>query len=165
MQTKQERAKKAGQVLFVYTLNETKTGNVIYVGVTRYLGRRMAEHVRSQETTKAAIYVYMREKGIKLFSGVTLTVVDKVFGREEANKIETELISKHKATAQNGIVYDTRKYNTDPRHHKVRCITNGKEYWAVKPVTEEYNVTRYKLDKAIRNKTPIHSGELFEYIN
>lgn len=164
--SKKESAKLAGQASFIYLLREIKTNKIIYVGCTRYVGRRLTEHKSSllDEKNRAAIYMYMRENNLKFFVDVEFNIVDYIQDREQAQIIESQLIDKYKATALNTIKYDTRKYNTDPRFKKVRCVTTGEEFWAVQPVLEKYNVSRYLLDKAITNQEPIHSGEVFQYI-
>ena len=164
--SKKESAKLAGQASFIYLLREIKTNKIIYVGCTRYVGRRLTEHKSSllDEKNRAAIYMYMRENNLKFFVDVEFNIVDYIQDREQAQIIESQLIDKYKATALNTIKYDTRKYNTDPRFKKVRCVTTGEEFWAVQPVLEKYNVSRYLLDKAITNQEPIHSGEVFQSI-
>ena len=164
--TKKESAKLAGQASFIYLFKEIKTNKIIYVGCTRYVGRRLTEHKTSllDETNRASIYLYMRENNLQFFRDVEFTIVDYIQDRGQAQIIESQLIDKYKSTVLNTVKYDTRKYNTDPRFKKVRCITTGEEFWAVQPVLEKYKVSRYMLDKAISNKEPIHSGEVFEYI-
>lgn len=163
--TKQESAKLAGSTKFIYLFKEIKTGKVIYVGQTKYLGRRLNEHRQAISDTKnhTAIYLYMRENNLQLFKDIEICIVDYTQDREKAELIETSLINKYKDTVLNIVKYDTRKYNTDPRFKKVKCIETGEIFWAVKPVLEKYNISRYFLDKAIKNKTKI-ANLTFEYI-
>lgn len=163
--TKQEAAKLAGQTYFIYTLREIKSGTVIYVGRTRYMGRRLTEHRGSlaDPENHAGIYEYMREHDLQFFVDVEVCIVDYKQKREEATQRETELIQLYKDTVKNTVLVDTRKYNTDPRFRKVRCITTGEEFWAVNPVLEKFGMSRYLLVKAIENKTEI-CGHKFEWI-
>lgn len=163
--TKLERAKLAGSTRFIYVFKEIKTGKIIYVGQTRYLGRRLNEHRDSLKDTTlhTSIYVYMREHQLEFFRDVEIDIVGYTQDIDEASKLESEFIKKYQDTVQNVVSYDTRKYNTDPRLRKIRCIETGDEYWAMKPVMEKYNISRYLLDKAIKNKTKI-ANLTFEYI-
>lgn len=162
---KQEAALRAGSVLFLYLFKEIKSGKVIYVGQTRYLGRRFNEHLSSLKDLKnhAAIYEYMRNNNLEFFRDVEISVIARCFDRTEIEALETEYINKYSDTIQNTVKIDTRKYNTDPRFKKVRNITTGEVFWAVQPVMEKYNVSRYLLEKAINTKTPI-AGCLFEWV-
>lgn len=163
--TKQESALLAGSAKFIYLFKEIKTGKIIYVGQTRYLGRRLTEHRKGINDIKnhASIYLYMRENNLKLFTDVEVVIVDYTQDRQQAEKIEAELIDKYSDTVLNTVKYDTRKYNTDPRFKKVLCVDTGEIFWAVKPVLEKYNISRYFLDKAINNGTEI-AGHIFKYI-
>lgn len=162
---KKEAADRAGSVLYLYLFKEVKTGKVIYVGQTRFLGRRITEHIRALKDLRnyAAIYVYMRNHNLEFFRDVEISIIFRGFDRAEMEALETEYINKYSTTVQNMIKVDTRKYNTDTRFKKVRCITTGEVFWAVNPVLEKYNISRYFLEKAIRNKTKI-AGCLFEFV-
>lgn len=161
--TLQERAKTAN-VFFVYLFEEVSTKTIFYVGVTRYVGRRMNEHRRDKGRIKRnPLYVYMRDNDLELFRNVEVRLVAFAHSREEANKLEAEYIERYKDTVTNTVKFDTRKYCTDPRYLKVRCITTGEEFHAVSPVCEKYGITRYKLVKAIENGTEIN-GLKFEFI-
>lgn len=162
---KKEAADRAGSVLYLYLFKEVKTGKVIYVGQTRFLGRRITEHIRALKDLRnyAAIYVYMRNHNLEFFRDVEISIIFRGFDRAKMEALETEYINKYSTTVQNMIKVDTRKYNTDPRFKKVRCITTGEVFWAVNPVLEKYNISRYFLEKAIRNKTEI-AGCLFEFV-
>lgn len=105
----------------------------------------------------------MRNHNLEFFRDVEISIIFRGFDRAEMEALETEYINKYSTTVQNVIKVDTRKYNTDPRFKKVRCITTGEVFWALNPVLEKYNISRYFLEKAIRNKTEI-AGCLFEFV-
>lgn len=160
-------SKKAGNTYFVYVFREINTQKIIYVGVTRYIGRRLAEHRKAlkDNTCYTAIYVYMRANNLEFFKDVEVTIVDHCDHRGLAAQRESSIILKHRSTVLNQQKFDSRAHNTDPRHKAVRCVTTGEEFWAMKPVTEKFKVSRYLLRKAIENNKPIHSGEYFEFID
>lgn len=162
---KREAAKLAGQTVFIYLFREIKTGKIIYVGQTKYIGRRLNEHRASLADihNHKGIYHYMRDNNLEFYRDVEICIVREVFGRDLASKIESEYIEKYKDTVQNIVTVDSRKYNTDPRLKKVRNVTTGEVFWAVQPVMEKYKISRYFLDKAIKRKDVI-AGCLFEYV-
>lgn len=163
--TQAERATKAGQTYYVYLLVETETNAVIYVGQTRYLGRRINEHISSTLDSKnhAPLYIYLRGRRLALFEGVDVKVIARVFSRQESEIKESELIEKYKDTCLNKVKLDTRRYNTDPRHKKVKCVTDGREWWAVAPAEQDTGISRYKIEKSIKTKTPVN-GLQFEWV-
>ena len=160
-----ERALLAGQATFIYLFKEIASSNIIYVGCTRYMGRRLTEHKGAINDPKnyAGIYVYMRENNLKLFEDVEIVIVEYMQDREKAQLRETALIEQYAATVKNNVKYDTRKYITDPRFLKVQCTNTGTIYPCVKSVMEELNITRYKLDKAMKEGKAIN-GNTFIYV-
>ena len=166
MMTQKEKAILASKARYIYLFREIKTQKVLYVGCTKYLGRRLHEHRTAINNPKnyTAIYMYMREHNLKFFEDVEIVIVQHVFGQEEAQKVEAEYIAKYKDTVLNEIKWDTRKYNTDPRIRKVIDKTTGKIYWCVKEAFEDIGTTRYLLDRAIKKQEPI-DGRLFDYYN
>lgn len=165
MEDLKQRAMKAGNTYYVYTIKDL-FGNVRYVGYTRYLGRRINEHINALANRQFSqgIYAYMFEHNLQFFEDMVFEIVARVYSREDAQKIEANLILIHSATAQNIQKYDTRKHNTDTRLKPVKCVTTGETFWAIKPCCEKFNISRYLLVKAIENNKPISTGELFEYL-
>ena len=164
---REKAASIAGKTYFIYMFREIESHKPIYIGRTRYVGRRMTEHRKAlgDEKNYAPIYVYMRENNLQFFEDVEVVICDYVQDGALAVKREAELIEKHKDTVLNLQKIDTRQHNTDPRHKPVICITTGERFWAMKPACERYNVSRYLLRKAIENKEPISSGEYFDWLD
>ena len=157
-----ERSKLAN-VFFVYLFEERKTKKIICVGMTKYVGRRMREHKTDMLRKNNNLYVYMRDNDLELFKNVDVKLVDFCKTREEAAQKESELIKKYHDTVKNLVTLDTRKYSTDPRYLKVKCLTTGELFYAVAPVIKKFNVSRYKLFKAIKNKQAIN-GFMFDFV-
>ena len=165
MENLKQRSIKAGNTYYTYLMKDSEN-QVRYVGCTRYLGRRINEHINALINRKFSqgIYAYMFENNLHFFSDIVFEVVGRFYTRAEAQSLEAQLICKYSTTTQNIQKYDTRKHNTDTRLKPVKCITTGESFWALKPCCEKFNVSRYLLVKAIENNKPIHSGELFEFI-
>lgn len=164
MLTLKERADMANNVCFIYLFVETETDTVFYVGSSKMIGRRLNEHRRDlKRPSRTPLYIYMRDHNLELFKNVEVRIVAYAKTREEASDIESEYIERYKATVTNVIKHDSRKYSTDPRYLKVRCVTTGEIFHAVKPVCEKYKVSRYLLTKAIRRGEAIN-GFKFEFI-
>lgn len=151
-------------VVFVYLLVTCDTDTVFYVGTTRCVGRRLNEHrnylLRSHRTP---LYVYMRDHDLELFRNVYVKLVAYARSREEAAQIETAYIERYKDTVTNVIKHDSRKYSTDPRYIKVRCVDTGQIWHAVKPAARAFGISRYKLTKAIERGELI-DGHKLEFI-
>lgn len=165
MLTLQERSKMAN-VFFVYLFEEVETKKVFYVGVTKFIGRRMNEHKRDRSVgrgKRTPLYVYMRDNDLELFKNVEVRLVGYTHDRVEASRMESEYIKKYADTVQNLVKTDTRKYSTDPRYRKVRCITTGETFHAVKPVCDKYKISRHHLVKFIERGEEI-DGLKFEFI-
>ena len=105
----------------------------------------------------------MREHDLQLFRDVEVAIVDMTFNREDAEKVESFYINLYEDTILNKVKVDTRKYNTDPRYRRVLNVTTGYIYWAVKPVLDEFGMSRYLLEKSIVNKAEI-CGCVFEWV-
>lgn len=160
----QEKAKLAAQTKFIYIFREIKTNKVIYVGQTKFLGRRLNEHRTAlKEKNYAGIYVYMRENNLEFFKNVEVVIVGYTQSREEACKLEAELIKRYATTVQNNVKYDTRKYNTDPRFRQVECVETGEIFGAITFLMEKLNLSRYHINKAIMANKPIY-GFHYRYV-
>lgn len=158
-----ERSEMAN-VTFVYLFVERGSGKVFYVGTTRYVGRRMNEHRRDLKRNKyTPLYVYMRDNDLELFRNVDVQLVELVRSRDEAAKLEAAYIERYKDTVVNVVKLDTRKYSTDPRYLKVRCVDTGEVFHAVSAACTKIGVSRYKLTKAIESGAKIN-GYKFEFV-
>lgn len=164
--TQKEKAMMAGQTYFVYGFLEVSTDNIIYIGVTRYVGRRLNEHRNGLKNTKnyTAIYVYMREHNLEFFRDVKVVILDYIIGRQNAQNLESDYIKKYSNTALNKVKIDTRKYNTNPTWKKVVCVTTGEIFSNVKSACEKFNTSRYLLNQAIIKNTDIN-GFRFKYLS
>ena len=154
---------KLANILFVYLFERTDTKEVFYVGVTKYVGRRLNEHRRDLKRVKTTpLYVYMRDNDLELFKNVEVRLVAYCNSRDDANLIEAEYIEKYKNTVVNFIELDTRKYLTDPRWIKIKCVDTNEIFNDVMSCCRKFNVTRYKLMKAIDNNQAINNHKFIK---
>lgn len=155
-----ERASMA-DITFIYTFVERASGKVFYVGQTRHVGRRMNEHRRDLKRCQhTPLYVYMRDNNLELFRNVDVCLVGYAKTRAEAAQMEADLIERYRETVVNVVKFDSRKYSTDPRYLKVRCVDTGETWHAVAAACEHFGLTRYKLTKAIERGQPVNGHKL-----
>lgn len=161
-----ERGKMGNSVFFVYEIREIKNGNVLYVGVTRMLGRRFNEHVNALAKLKGAgIYEYMHKNGLEFYKDVEFVVVDRVFSRDVANEKEAELIKEHASTVQNNIKIDRRVYNYDcVTWVGVRCIEDNIVFPNINRAVKHYGISRFKITKSADENKVTEINKTFQYL-
>lgn len=161
-----ERGKMGNNVFFIYEIREIKSGDVLYVGVTRMLGRRFNEHVNALTKLKGAgIYDYMHKNELEFYKDVEFVVVDRVFNRDIANKIEARLIKQYADTVQNNIKVDRRVYNYDcVTWVGVKCIEDNICFPNVNKAVKHYGISRYKITKSADENKATEINKTFQYL-
>ena len=77
---------------FIYLFRVKKTREVIYVGSTKAIGKRLNEHRRAFREPKhqLPIHIYMKENHLKLFDDVEVCIVEYLSEGTEEQALELE---------------------------------------------------------------------------
>ena len=153
---------------FIYLFRVKSSGEVIYVGSTKSIGKRLNEHRRAfrEPAHELPIHAYMKQNNLELFHDVEVCIVEYLDDatKEEALKIEADYYYKYQDTIKNTRPAEIRDVEFSPRNIAVMFISDGKEFVSIRQAAEYYGVNRVTIANHLNEGTRLKSGLVFEYI-
>lgn len=153
---------------FIYLFRVKKTGEVIYVGSTKAIGKRLNEHRRGLRETshQIPIHEYMNQKGLKLFDDVEVSIVEyfEDTPKEKVLEVEAKYYYKYQENLKNTRPAEIRTDEFSPQSKPVKCLNDGKIYASIRKAAEFYGLNRVTIASHLNKGTTLKSGLIFEYI-
>lgn len=154
---------------FIYLFRVKKTGDVIYVGSTKAIGKRLNQHRRAFKEPKheLPIHAYMKENHLSLFDDVEVCIVEYLPGgtKEQVLEIEAKYYYKYKDTIKNTRPAEIRSGEFSVRNKSVKCLNDGNVFISIRKAAEYYGMNRVTLMYHLNKGTILKSGLVFEYVN
>lgn len=154
---------------FIYIFRVKKTGDVIYVGSTKAIGKRLNEHRRGMRelSHQLPIHKYMKMNNLKLFSDVEVCIVEYFLNatKKDVLEKEAEYFYKYKKTLKNTRPAEIRNDEFAPRSKAVKCLNDGKFYKSIRRAAESCELNRATLMSHLNKGTVLKNGLIFEYVN
>ena len=154
---------------FIYLFRVKKTNEVIYVGSTKAIGKRLNEHRRAMCEPKheLPIHTYMKENHLKLYDDVEICLVEFLEDatKEEVLEIESKYYYKHKDTLKNTRPAENREGIYSPVSKPVKCLSDGREFVSIRQAADFYNLNRVTIMSHLNKGVKLKCGLVFEYLN
>lgn len=154
---------------FIYLFRVKQTGEVIYVGSTRAIGKRLNEHRRAFRDSKyeLPIHFYMKQNGLKLFNDVEVCIVEFLqnVSKQKALEVEAEYYFRYKDTLKNTRPAEIRNGEFSVNSKAVKCLNDGNEFLSIRQAAEHYGLNRATIMNHLNHGSILKSGLVFEYIN
>lgn len=154
---------------FIYLFRVKKTGEIIYVGSTKAIGKRLNEHRRAfrEQKHELPIHAYMKENHLKLFDDVEVCIVEYLSEGTKAQilELEAKYYYKYKDTIKNTRPAEIRSGEFSVRNKSVRCLNDGKVFISIRKAAEYYGMNRSTLMYHLNKGTILKSGLIFEYMD